>query len=132
MVAKKGQFLTCCSSQHMKRKGVGDVRNNFDVSSQVSAKSRFRMIFSLVTQLDIQVFIDHVDIFQTFVQGDLLPGDSHNANVTGYVSSPQGYEENLQCLHCLLKESSHSTEPFTCFFKLTCSFSYENEHFQVS
>jgi len=77
------------------------------------------MIFSLVTQLDIQLFIDHVDISQTFVQGDLLPGDNHNANVTEYVSSPQGYEENLQCLHCLLKESSHFTKPFISFFTLT-------------
>ena len=48
------------------------------------APSGFRTILSLATALDM--FTDHVDISQAFVQGELLPGDRHNGNV--YISSP--------------------------------------------
>jgi len=45
--------------------------------------------FSLATQQNM--FTDHVNISQAFVQGELLPGDGHNGKV--YVSSPPGYDE---------------------------------------
>jgi len=38
------------------------------------------------------MFTDHVDIFQAFVQGELLPGDGHNGKV--YIPSPPGYDED--------------------------------------
>jgi len=56
--------------------GVG---NYDDAFSPLPAASGFRTILSLATQLDM--FTDHVDISQTFVQGELLPGDGHNCNV---------------------------------------------------
>ena len=43
------------------------------------AASGLRTILSLATQLDM--FTDHVDISQAFVQGELLPGDGHNGKV---------------------------------------------------
>ena len=54
------------------------------------AASGLRTILSLATQLDM--FTDHVDISQAFVQGELLPGDGHNETV--YISSPSGYDED--------------------------------------
>ena len=50
----------------------------------------FRIILSLATQQNM--FTDHVDISQGFVQGELLPGDGHNGKV--YISSPPGYDED--------------------------------------
>jgi len=47
------------------------------------------------------MFTDHVDISQAFVQGKLLPGDSHNGNV--YISSPLVYEEDFRYIYGLLK-----------------------------
>jgi len=47
------------------------------------------------------MFTDHVDISQAFVQGELLPGDSHNGNV--YISVPPGYEEDPLYVYRLLK-----------------------------
>jgi hypothetical protein len=38
------------------------------------------------------MFTDHVNIFQALVQGELLPGDSHNGKV--YISSLLGYDED--------------------------------------
>jgi len=85
--------------QHMKRKnaeGVGDYNNAF---SPVPAASGFRTILSLATKLDM--FTDHVDISQAFVQGELLPGDGHNGKV--YISAPPGYEEDPFYIYRLLK-----------------------------
>jgi hypothetical protein len=48
----------------------------------------------LVTQHNM--FTDHVDISQAFVQGDLLPGDGHNDKV--YISAPPGYPEDPENL----------------------------------
>jgi len=39
------------------------------------------------------MFTDHVDITQAFVQGKLQPGDGHNGKV--YISSPPEYDEDL-------------------------------------
>ena len=74
----------------MKRKGADGVGDYDDAFSPVPTASGFRTILSLATQLDM--FTDHVDISQAFVQGELLPGDGHNGNV--YISSPPGYEED--------------------------------------
>ena len=73
----------------MKRKGADGVGDYDDAFSLVPAASGFRTILSLATQLDM--FTDHVDFSQAFVQGKLLPGYGHNGNV--YISSPPGYEE---------------------------------------
>ena len=85
----------------MKRKGADGVCGYDDAfnSSLVPAASGFRTILSLATQLDM--FTDHVDISQAFVQGELLPWDSHNGNV--YISSPPGYEEDSRYTFRLLK-----------------------------
>jgi len=83
----------------MKRKGADGVSDCDDAFSPVPAASGFRTILSLVTQLDM--FTDHVDFFQAFVQGEVLPGDGHNGNV--YISSPPGYDEDSRYIHRLLK-----------------------------
>ena len=67
--------------------GVGDYD---DVFSPVPATSGFRTILSLAKQLDM--FTDHVDISQAFMERELLPGDGHNGKV--YISAPPGYEED--------------------------------------
>ena len=78
--------------QHMNLKNADGVGDYDDVFSPVPAASGFQTILSLATQLDM--FIDHVDISQVFVQGELLPGgDGHNGNV--YVSALPGYEKDL-------------------------------------
>jgi len=82
----------------MKRKGAAGVNDDDDAFSPVPAASNFRTIRSLTTQLDM--FTDHVDIFQAFVQGDLLPEDGHNGNV--YISSPLGYEVDFRCIYRFL------------------------------
>jgi len=71
---KGGEFDKCkirlvVQGQHMRRKGedsVGDYNNAF---SPVPALSRFCTILSLATQQNM--FTDHVDISQAFVQGEL-------------------------------------------------------------
>jgi len=83
----------------MKRKNADGVGNYDDAFSPVPAASGFRTILSLATQLDM--FTDHVDISQAFVQGELLPGDGHNGNV--YISAPPGYEEDPLNVYRLLK-----------------------------
>ena len=80
------QSPTRCSTHQVQgADGVGDYNDSF---SPVPGTSGFRTIFSLVNQLDM--FTDHFDISQAFVQGELLPGDGHNQNV--YTSSPPGFK----------------------------------------
>ena len=83
----------------MKCKGADGVGDYHDAFSPVPAASGFRTIVSLATQPDM--FTDHVDISQAFVQGELLPGDGHNETV--YISSPPGYEEDFRHNYRLLK-----------------------------
>ena len=71
----------------MRRKGEDGVGDYDDAFSPVPAASGFRTILSLATQQNM--FTDHVDISQAFVQGELLPGDGHNGKVN--ISSPSGY-----------------------------------------
>ena len=63
----------------MKRKNAEDVGDYDDAFSPVPAASGYRNILSLATQLDM--FTDHVDISQTFVQRELVPRDGHNGKV---------------------------------------------------
>ena len=86
----------------MKRKGADGVGNYDDAFSPVPAASGFRTILSLATQLDM--FTDHVNISQAFIQGELLPGDGHNGNV--YISSPPGCDEDSRYIY---RPSSHFT-----------------------
>jgi hypothetical protein len=61
--------------QHMKKKnatGSGDFEDSF---SSVPHASDLHLKLALVTQHNM--FTDHVDISQAFVQGDLLTGDDH-------------------------------------------------------
>ena len=83
----------------MKRKGADGVGDYDDAFSPVPAASGFRTILSRATQLDM--FTDHVDISQAFVQGKLLPGDGHNGSV--YISVPLGYQEDYRYIYRLLK-----------------------------
>jgi len=92
---KGGEFDKCkvrlvVQGQHMRRKGADGVGDYDDAFSPVPAASGFRTILSLATQQNM--FTDHVDISQAFVQGELLPGDGHNGKV--YISSPPGYDED--------------------------------------
>jgi len=75
----------------MRRKDDDSVGNFDDAFSPVPSASGFRTILSLATQQNM--FMDHVDISQAFVQGGLLPGDGHNGKV--YISSLPGYDEDL-------------------------------------
>jgi hypothetical protein len=86
---KNGAFERCkvrlvVQGQHMKKKdasGSGDFEDSF---SSVTHVSGLRLMLALVTQHNM--FTDHVDISQAFVQGDLLTGDDHNGKV--YISAP--------------------------------------------
>ena len=84
-IKRKGGELSKCTvrlvvqGQHMKRRGADGICDYDDAFSLVPAASGFRTILSLATQLDM--FTDHVDISQAFVQGELKTGDGHNANV---------------------------------------------------
>jgi len=74
---KGGEFDICkvrlvVQGQHMKRRDADRVGDYDDAFSPVPAASGFRTILSLATQLDM--FTDHVDISQAFVQCKLLPG----------------------------------------------------------
>ena len=90
MYENGGEFDKCkvqfvVQGQHMKHKNAESVGDYDDAVSLVLAASAFRTILSLATQLD--VFTDHVDISQAFVQGELPPGDGHNGKV--YISAHQ-------------------------------------------
>jgi len=74
----------------MRQKGEDGVGDYNDAFGPVPAVSRFRTILNLGTQQNM--FTDHVDISQAFVQGEILPGDSHNDKVN--ISSPPGYDED--------------------------------------
>ena len=65
--------------QHMHRKGEDSVGNYDNAFSPVPAASGFRTILNLATQQNM--YTDHVDISQAFIQGELLPGDGHNGKV---------------------------------------------------
>ena len=101
---KGGEFDKCkvrlvVQGQHMRRKGEDGVGDYADAFSPVPAASGFRAILSLATQENM--FMDHVDISQAFVQGELLPGDGHNGNV--YISAPPGYDEDPLYVYRLRK-----------------------------
>ena len=101
---KGGEFDKCkvrlvVQGQHMRRKGEDGVGDYDDAFSPVPAASGFRTILSLATQQNM--FTDHVDISQAFVQGELLPGDGHNGKV--YISSPPGYAEDPLYVYRLRK-----------------------------
>jgi len=83
----------------MRRKGDDSVSDYKDAFSPVPAAGRFHTILSLATQQNM--FMDHVDISQAFVQGELLPGDCHNGKV--YISSPPEYDEDPLYVYRLLK-----------------------------
>jgi len=66
------------------------------------------------------MFTDQVDISQAFVQGEILPRDSHNGKV--YISSPPGYDEDPLYMYRLLEplygmlsaaRALHTLNPFT-------------------
>ena len=83
----------------MRRKGEDGVGDYDDAFSPVPVASGFRTILSLATQQNM--FPDHVDISQAFVQGEQLPGEGHNGKV--YISSPPGYDEDPLYVCRLLK-----------------------------
>jgi len=103
-IKRKGREFDKCKvrlvvqGRHMRRKGEDGVGDYDDALSLVPAASGFHTILSLATQQNI--FIDHVDISQAFVQGEPLPGDSHNGKV--YISSPPGCDEDPLYVYRLL------------------------------
>ena len=69
----------------MKKKDASGSGGDFEDSfSSVTHVSGLRLMLALATQHNM--FTDHVDISQAFVQGDLLTGDDHNGKV--YISAP--------------------------------------------
>jgi len=101
---KGGKFDKCkvhlvVQGQHMRWKGEDDVSDCDDAFSPVQAASGFHTILSLATQQNM--FMDHINISQAFVQGELLPGDGHNGKV--YISSPPGYDEHPLYVYRLLQ-----------------------------
>ena len=86
----------------MRRKGEDSVSDYDDAFSPVLAASGIRTILSLATQHNM--FMDHVNISQAFVQGELLPGDGHNGKV--YISSPPGCDKDPIYVYHLLKPLS--------------------------
>ena len=95
----KCKVLLVVQGQHMRRKGEDGVGDYDDAFSPVPAARRFRTILSLATQQNM--FTDHVDISQAFVQGELLAGDGHNGKM--YISLPPGYDEDTLYVYRLLK-----------------------------
>jgi len=83
----------------MRRKGEDGVGIYDDAFSPVPAASGLRTILSLATQQNM--YTDHVDTSQAFVQGELLSGDGHNGKA--YISSPPGYDEDPLYVYRLLK-----------------------------
>ncbi len=83
----------------MKKKdasGSGDFEDRF---SSVPHASGLSLMLTLDTHHNM--FTDHVDIRQAFVQDDLLPGDGHNVKV--YISDPPGYPEDPEICYLLQK-----------------------------
>ena len=78
------------------KNGVGDYDDAF---RSTYAASRFRTILSLATQQNM--FTDHVNVCQAFVQGELLPGDGNNGKV--YASSTTGYHQYPLYVYRLVK-----------------------------
>ena len=76
--------------QHIRGKGEDGVGDYDDAFSPVPAASGFCTIFSLATQQNM--FTDHVNVSEAFVQAELLPGDGNISKV--YISSPPGYDED--------------------------------------
>jgi hypothetical protein len=76
--------------QHMQKKDASDSGDFEDSVSSVPHVSGLCLMLSLITQHNM--FTDHVDISQAFVQGDLLTGDDHSGKV--YISCPPGYLED--------------------------------------
>jgi len=68
-----------------------------------SGSGGFEDNFSSVTHVSglRHIFTDHVDINQTFVQGDLLPGDGYTDKV--YISAPPDYPEDPEGCYLLHK-----------------------------
>jgi len=104
---KGGEFDKCkvhlvVQGQHMRRKGEDSVSDYNDAFSPELAVSGFCTILSLATQQNM--FTDHVDISQAFVQGELLAGDGHNGKV--YISSLQ---DMTKILFTCIASLSHFT-----------------------
>ena len=104
---KGGEFDKCkvrlvVQGQHMRRKGedgVGDYDNTF---SPVPAASRFHTFLSLATQQNM--FEDHVDISQAFVQGEYCPGTVTMARCIFFL-----LQDMMKILSTCLASLSHFT-----------------------
>ena len=77
---KNGAFERCkvrlvVQGQHMQKKDASGSGDFEDIFSSVPHVSGLCLMLTLTTQHNM--FTDHVDISQAFVQGDLLPGDGH-------------------------------------------------------
>ena len=64
--------------------------------------------------------MDHVDISQAFVQGELLPGDGHNGNV--YISPPPGYDEDPAYVYRLRRPLYGMPSAARAWFKTMSAF----------
>ena len=120
---KGGDFDKCkvrlvVQGQHMFRKDINGVGDYEDAFSPVPHASGFRTILSLATAFDMHM--DHVDISQAFVQGELLPGDGHNGNV--YISPPPGYDEDPAYVYRLRRPLYGMPSAARAWFKTMSAF----------
>ncbi len=100
--SKNGAFERCkvrlvVQGQHMKKKDASCSDDFEDTISSVPHSSGLHLMLVLVIQHNM--FTDHVDISQAFVQDDLLTGDGHNGKV--YISDPPGYPEDPEICYLL-------------------------------
>ena len=115
---KGGEFDKCkvhlvVQKQHIRWKGEDSVGDYDNVLSLVPAASGFSTILSLAIHLNL--YTDHVDISQAFVQWELLPGDGHNGKV--YIFPPPGYPKDPFDVYRLLTQlynKNHFTSTFMC------------------
>jgi hypothetical protein len=70
-----------------------------DAFSPVPHASGLRIFLAIATENDM--FTDHVDISQAFIEGDLQPGDGYMRNL--YISAPPGFPEDPAYCYRLLK-----------------------------
>jgi len=101
---KKGKFEKCkvrlvVQGQHMRLKGEDCVGDYNDAFSPKPVDSRVHTILSLATQQNM--YTDQVNISQAFVQGELLPGDSHNGKA--HIFAPLGYDKDHLYVYHLFK-----------------------------
>jgi hypothetical protein len=104
--------------QHMRLKDDAGKGDYTDAFTPVSYDSVLRILLVITTENDM--FTDHVDISQAFMQGDLQPDDGHMVNL--YISSPPGFPEDPAYCYRLLKPLYGMTSAARAWFQTMSTF----------